>query len=279
MNLSIEDYDRMEAAERRTACYPAIRAFSPTHFRLNGFPDRVTHEDELARYADIMGETTPRQALLEESRFSRVEAVYIKEIAERVEDLTGIFPLACLFGPITMLRAIDEFANGRVLTVMDVGAGSGYLCAFLQNMGHRTIAVEVSQALYLWQDRLFGGRSGVTQIPWWEYAKLCWHPMPFDLMVCDAALGEMDVWAMRYTMQLAAKAGVPLFYRTAGEQRASTEFGVGEYAKEIGLTLIKVADPSPIGGPANLRIDDFLDIPQERLSESYAFMDFIGVGR
>ena len=278
MDLTIEEYDRAEREARRTACYPAIRAFSPTHFRLNGFPDRVEHEDEIARYADIMGETTLRKALLEDSRFSRVEAVHIKEIAERVEDLSGILPLACLFGPITMLRAIDEFAAGRVLTVMDVGAGSGYLCAYLLNMGYRVIAVEVSQALYLWQNRMFEHHWFVRQLPWWEYAQLYQRPKRFDLMVCDAALGEMDAWAMRYTMQIAAHAGVPLFYRTVGEQRVTREFGVGEYAKEIGLKLVKVTDPPPIGGPADLRIADFLEIPPERIAKSYEFMDFIGIG-
>jgi hypothetical protein len=39
--------------------------------------------------------------------------------------------------------------------VFEIGPGSGHLRAYLLNLGHRLIAMGVTQSLYLWQNRLF----------------------------------------------------------------------------------------------------------------------------
>lgn len=273
--LSIAEYDQLEQAALRTASYPVIRAFSPTHFHLNGFPTRVRDEAELRRYADAMGELNSRSAIWER-KFSNYEAGIILLVAKRVAAITNIDPFTSLFGPISMWRGIEQIAKDRNLKILDVGAGLGYLDMYLSLAGHRVWAVEVTQALYLWQSLLFEG-SNIEQVPWWDYAQ--WYEyadLRFDLVVCDAALGEMDSWAARYTMALAAKFNAPLVYRNVGEPRTSTEAGILAHARSIGLDMRKIIDP-PLLGPALNKAKDFYH--PTNLPPSYAFMDFIGIGR
>lgn len=274
-HLSITEYDRLEQAALRTASYPVIRAFSPTHFHLNGFPTRVRDEAELRRYADAMGELDSRSAIWDR-KFSNYEAEVILWLAKQVAAITDIDPFISLFGPISMWRGIEQIASGQKLKILDVGSGLGYLDMYLSRAGHWVWAVEVTQALYLWESWLFEG-SNIEQVPWWDYAK--WHEysdLRFDLVVCDAALGEMDSWAARYTMALAVKFNAPLIYRNVGEPRTSSEANLLAHARSIGLDMRKVIDP-PSLGPALNKAKDFYH--PTNLSPSYAFMDFIGIGR
>lgn len=270
---SFDGYDEAEREALKTACYLAIRAFSPTHFHLNGFPTRVAHEDELRRYADIMGETTPRGDYLATHFYTPAEIKLMSVLSDRAFGLSGFRPLMCLLGPIPMVRHITKLAKGQSLMIMDVGAGSGYLSAYLALLGHRVIAVEVTQALYLWQSRFIG--SSVRQVPWWEYAEMYRSPPEVDLVVCDAALAEMDIFACRYTMQLAKDMCGVLLHTSVGEQRQTNEFEIGQHAIRIGLELVKVIDePIPDAG---LRAGDFISFTPRM--PSYDFADYIGIGR
>lgn len=329
MDLTINFYDVEEEEARIEAPYPILRAFTPTHFRLNGFPDRVIDERELRRYADIMGETTSRSHWLKSKLYTRAEAAAALALSGQVIDLTRrlygrpVTPFMCLFGPIPMLRMVEHLSAiaGRKLTVMDVSAGSGYTSAYLLNAGHKVIATDVTQALYLWQNRLFRdhydldewavavrqyGRipAQCTHVPWWHFARL--HEgfegfkLPvIDVVICDAALAEMDPWAFRYVMQLAydklkdSDIGC-LLYQSVGEQRAQKEPDIEAYIRSMGFLpnnkkgvaiwsankkLYAIGDPPPIGGKANLHIGDFMQTPLKGLMESYEWCEYIGVGK
>src|SRR5579872_5063572 len=323
MDLTIAAYDQAEAQARLTAPYPVIRAFTPTHFQLCGFPTRVTEEIELRRYADIMGENTPRAELVEKASFSQKEAVLIHDMQKGVEFLTRklfdnpVSPYTSLFGPITLVRAIQYFAelHSRKLMVMDISAGAGYLSAYLSGLGHKLIVTEVTQALYLWQNRLLHHLhldewalpskltrdDRILHMPWWHFGNLYnihHSPQFVDIVICDAALGEMDPWAFRYTLHLAkdllASSTVGcLLYTNVGEQRAQTEKQVLGYAMELGFKVFHLSGVTilcpyrpklprsfpPLGGPAALRIPDFLSFDKSKLMESYEFCDYINVGR
>lgn len=323
MDLTIPFYDAEEEEARIEAPYPILRAFTPTHFRLNGFPDRVTDERELRRYADIMGENTSRSQWLKTKLYTRAEADAALQLCGQVKDLTGrlygrpVTPFMCLFGPIPMLRMVEHLSAvaGRKLTVMDVSAGSGYTSAYLLNAGHKVIATDVTQALYLWQNRLFRdhydldewavavrqyGRipAQCTHIPWWHFARL--HEgfkLPvIDVVICDAALAEMDPWAFRYVMQLAydklkdSDIGC-LLYQSVGEQRAQKEPDILAYAKAIGfdvrqmpgMTMLLTGDCpkswSELKIKPDLHIADFMEVPLKGLMESYEWCEYIGVGK
>lgn len=325
--LSIEAYDQAEALALRTACYPAIRAFTPRLFQEHGFPTRVRHEDELRRYADIMSEVEPRGKALASKLFTDRERAAILYLSDQIEDLTGrlfhrpVQPLMGLFGPMPIMRMVEHLSAvaGRRLTVMDVGSGAGYLAAYMVNAGHRVISTDVTQALYLWQNRLFGdydlsewaGRwpdsakhHTVTHVPWWHFAKAHeFHWIDADIVVCEAALGEMDHWAFLYIIALAKKllekspVGC-LLYTNIGEEMNINNFEAEAHAVRSGYTVHKIgavttwsansdggtalrdlkAVPSWGSGPYH-HIADFLTIDKDRLLGSYAWCDFAGIGR
>jgi hypothetical protein len=103
------------------------------------------------------------------------------------------------------------------------------------------------QALYPWQNRLLNKIAGdcdewasrdaspaqvfekrATHIPWWRFAKFFQRlPAKADVVVCDAALGEMDVFALRYVIWIARQmiaesdCGAFVFQNLGGTPRAT----------------------------------------------------------
>lgn len=327
-HISVEDYDRREHQAVTMASYPALRAFAPISFAQANFPTRVSHETELRRYADIMYETRSREEWLKQKFYSQHEAEAMQRLSAQIERLTArlfdrpVRPLMCLFAPIMLLRMIEHLSThaGRRLTILEIGPGSGHLVAYLLNAGHRAIAIDNTQALYLWQNRLFTeynldewalsevapreAPAQVTHIPWWHFARF--HevalPLTADIVVCDAALGEMDHFAFRYVAQVARmlteRSDVGCFlYQNLGEERIEQRAFAEQYLGNLGFRLWKVGEvslfagsprfptdrirhlkePPPLAGPAKHAPIDFLDL--DHVLESYRFFDFIGIGR
>ena len=319
--LSIGTYDQAEAKAIIRACYPAIRAFRPAAFTMANFPTRISDERELVRYADIMCEIANRNHWYREVRYSAKEAELISQLASRIEELTAgmghrIRPFMCLFPPIPVLRAVEALASGRKLRILEIGPGSGHLGAYLIRSGHAYIATDNAQALYLWQNRLFRSLAGaafiesasgdraegpdfakpqVVHVPWWDFAEWYRDPPSFDLVVCDAAMGEMDVLAANYIIRLAAEmlrrstVGAFLF-RHIGECRLNTlpyiesRFQSARFMRTEGdgvtlhcLSPLKLPEKLvPVGGGIELlTASSFLPIDSDKLLESYSFFDFI----
>jgi hypothetical protein len=330
--LSIEDYDERERRARALASYPAIRAFSPVAFQQANFPTRVSEEHELRRYADIMHEFLPRREWLEQRFYSESEARAILRLTEQIRELTRslygriVQPLMCLFLPIPILRATEAIAgrHGRRLNVYEIGPGSGYLGGYLINAGHRYAAMDICQALYLWQNRLIVSIGAeccewatldspgpcfaheATHIPWWHFARL--HevePAMADIVVCDAAMGEMDVFALPYVLRIAkamllhSDCGAFVF-QNVGEERVHGRAQVDAMLAQLGfncriiggVTICMLAagmnDAFPadvtevprLGAPSErvLPPRDFLPVNESELLESYRFFQFIGYG-
>ena len=330
--LSIKDYDEMERRARVHASYPAIRAFSPVAFAQVNFPTRVAEEAELSRYADIMHEFLPRAEWLERKLYSETEARAILRLVGQIRDLThslygrAVQPLMCLFLPIPILRAVEAIASarGRRLNVYEIGPGSGHLGAYLLNAGHRYAAMDICQALYLWQNRLMvtiaddccewawldGPGACFTQrathVPWWHFARL--HevePTPADIVICDAAMGEMDVFALPYILRVAkamlARSDCGAFlFQNLGEERVNARAQVQSMLTSLGFQLRVIggvtictlaADLSDVfaadamelahlgaAGEQLVPAQDFLSVNESELLESYRFFQFIGYG-
>jgi hypothetical protein len=335
--LSVALYDQRESEARVAASYPALRAFSPVAFAQVNFPARVTHESELRRYADIMYEVLGREEWLGTRLFSREEAAAILRLSTHIEEVTGrlfgkpVQPLMCLFPSIPLLRMVEHLAKvaGRRLTVLEIGPGAGHLGALLLDAGHHLIAMDITQALYLWQNRLFEAVSGdfdewavldatalppprepparATHIPWWHFARF--HELPAlsitaDVVICDAAIGEMDHFAFRYIARIAkvltAQSDVGCFlYQNLGEERVHQRPQVEAHMSRLGFELYRVGgltvlagsrafpthavarlkEPPPIGGSQEmLPPARFLRIDPAKLLESYRFFNFIGLG-
>ena len=338
MVLRIETYNQREAEARVRASYPALRAFSPSGFNEAGFPSRITDEAELMRYADIMYETRSRTEWLTTKRYSPPEAAMMQQLSIQIENLTRrlfqkpVQPLMCLFAPIDLMRIVTHLAASvaRPLTVMEIGPGSGHLSAYLLNAGHRVIAVDICQSLYLWQNRLFGdyaldewaseeiaafprrsSNAQIVHIPWWHFARF--HegiPVAADIVICDAALGEMEHFGFRYVVEVAKnitkQSPIGCFlYQNLGEERFQTRLFAEQYAATRGFRLQHVggvsvligSDEFPmdaiaglseppaigkeaLGNPAVMRSpQEFRSIDATKRLESYAFFDFIGLGQ
>src|SRR5471032_551318 len=110
--LSIEEYDRRDAAARISASYPALRSFAPSTFANVNFQARVSSEAELPRYADIMYELADRNYWFNQMRWSEDEQRYMIALRDEIQNLTGalfdkpIQPLMCLFPPLPIVRTI-----------------------------------------------------------------------------------------------------------------------------------------------------------------------------
>ena len=173
-----------------------------------------------------MHETCSRREFLETKTYSETEAAAVLQIVKQVRSVTNKYfdrivqPLMCLFHPIPLLRAIESIASARrrKLRIFEIGPGSGYLGAYLINRGHFYVSVDVCQALYLWQNRLFasiapngsewvldeGVEANCIHLPWWQYARFYDRlPVSVDIVVCDAALGEMDTFGFHYNVRIA----------------------------------------------------------------------------
>ncbi len=330
--LSIEEYDDSERFARVRASYPAIRAFSPATFLHVNFPSRVTDEMELRRYADIMYELLPRREWLQTKRYSVPEVEAIRGLVQQIRSITAslfgspVQPLMCLFPPIPLVRALESIARlrDRRLRVLEIGPGSGYLGAYLLNLGYQYSAMDNTQALYLWQNRFFPNlvedfcewaaanqmeaaqrTARCSHIPWWHFARFHENlPISADVIVCDAAMGEMDPFALYYVMRLAERivAGSDsgsFLFQNLGETRINSSTQVKELLARSGFTGVELDGVSifataksadilgkmkkllPLGG-AGARLfapSEFLSIDSSELLESYGFFDFIRLGQ
>ena len=315
--LSIADYNRAEDEAVTKASYPAIRSFSPVAFRITNFPTRIQREQELIRFADIMYELADQNLWYRGIGYSPDEAAMMMAISDFVETLTrqtfdrGIRPFMCLFPPVPVWRTVNALSRGSPLRVLEIGPGSGYLGAYLIESGHIYWATDNTQSLYLWQDRFFAHLAAadfadlaagpsdhkrVTLMPWWQFAELfrSTPPPQVDVIVCDAAMGEMDPFAVAYIVRLAASmladfsVGAFLF-RHIGEQRVNTmDYVEARFAKvgfrrtQLGHVVIHslrdlglTEEPPPIGKGALRSADQFLPIDTEKLLDSYAFFDYV----
>lgn len=338
--LSIAEYDRRQALARVRASYPALRSFAPVSFAAVNFPTQVTQEAELRRYADIMYETIDREHWLRQVRWSPAEEKAILALRGEVEALTGhlferpVQPLMCLFPPLAMLRLVEAAAamRGRRLRVVEIGPGSGFFGAYCLLQGHRYLGIDNTQALYLWQHRLFRWiardsledfaladtppaaypESRAALVPWWHFAEMYRsNGLKADIVVCDAAMGEMDPFASRYIIRLSKEmleqSDVGLFvYQNLGEQRQSDLAAIRQRFQARGYTEIPcgpvqvqaASGHSPVdwlrglssgapplgsaGGkpPEAMRpAAEFLRIDPGMAMESYAFFDYLQLER
>jgi hypothetical protein len=315
--LSVAEYDRAEAQALSRLTYPQIRAFAPAAFMHANFPTRVADERELLRYCDIMHELGDADYHYRKRLYSKVEAELIAEISRNIETLTGtIFqrptqPFMSLFPPLDILRVVTTLVPEGA-AIYEIGPGSGILGAYLIKRGYRYHSSDNTQALYLWQTRLFAHLAGasfservtdnrnadIAHIPWWHLAELFKDPPAVDLMICEAAMGEMESFAVWYLIRLAARmlARSPvgaLLYCNVGEQRISTLDHIEQIFALAGFRkhrcgpvtvqslrpLALPETPAFVGGEEGAHpACAFLPIDEAKLLDSYAFFDFMGLG-
>jgi hypothetical protein len=264
MAIIIDIYNKSEQLGLINSIYPANRAFKPAAFSIANFPTRVSTEAELIRYSDIMYELDDRKYFCSEKLYSKNEIELFKKSSEATRLITKALgretsPYMSMFPPISVLRAVNLLTanelKARPVNILEIGPGSGYFGSYIINSTHITnsnkatyplnyCCVDNTQALYIWQNLFFSTLESdffdfadsrndhlpkyfdnkVQMVPWWLFAEMYKSPPQVDIIVCDAALGEMDVFAANYVIRLAYEmlkdSNIASFlFRHIGEQR------------------------------------------------------------
>lgn len=287
MTLSITDYDKQEWGAMQTASYPALRAFAPTYFHFNGVPTRAESDMALERYVDMMGEVNAFKGW-KRALFSDKEIADIFWLRDKVHDLSGVWPISNLLSPWPVLRAIRHL---NPTTVFEMSAGCGYLGAYLIKDGIDYTGSDVTQGLYIWQDRLWNAIGDHKHMPWWDFAEYHNEPFQADVVVCDSALAEMNWFAYSYCIRAFARMlgddGVLMFH-SVGDNSLNPNRQVVEDLINLGLGYYFVGDVNlfsrrklkpafrDMPTPSGKSLNDFFPVPMD-LPENYAFIRFAGL--
>ncbi len=241
--LTIEEYARAQERAVRKFPLPLIASFQPVFFDDAGYQTRVTDEADLWKYIDSM--STPRTAyelsrpggMLTEEEFGwcRVLATDVMEYGQRFYSRSSHSAYTTIRAAY-LTRHLRYLYGSRPVRVLEVGPGNGFLGAMLLREGYAYAATDISQGLYLHQNRLWnfvtGGRvqdlaradaspalveGGALHIPWWEYVAITPDSFPeFDVVTCNHAICEFSPPSLRFTLQLARQllrgtGGIKLF--------------------------------------------------------------------
>lgn len=279
--LSIENYRTAEARALSKLPYPAVLAFRPAAFNLRGFPAVISAEQELAWFVDIMNETASREAYLKTERYSEHEIALIERVIAQVHFLCErlfdrrIHPFMSLLRSFEMYRFTNFLARETGTEhpkVLEIGPGSGYLGALFIQDATFYHAMDNTQSLYLWQNRLFEELAGksftetadhkcpeisspnrVVHVPYWHFAQLyaAEKKPQYDVVVCDRAFGEMDTWAVHYIVNLAremlrgSKIGA-LVFSHIGEPLVTTRDALSSHLAQNGFTHFEFENERPV---------------------------------
>jgi hypothetical protein len=232
--LSIDEYNAVERASLAQCSNAEIAAFGPVVFNQQAFPHTVRDEQEIVRYVDTMHDRAADQFFSTDFRISEAELALYNRIRDSVRDLTttsygrSVVPILAPLWALKTFRAISEISRmqgNKRLKIVEFGPGSAYLSMLLVLSGHQYICTDITQALYLWQNRiycqLFGddfaemARDGssfdglskpITHIPWWRLRELYDSPVAdTDLVIADCAVSEMSQHSLLFNAALSKK--------------------------------------------------------------------------
>jgi len=232
--LSAEVYDAEEEKAISELSNLVVQAFQPTVFQKYGYPFRVRSETELWKYIDVMHELRFEDDFvyfLEGITSSEFDL--LKRLTEQICSFSQAQFNKKAIARGTVLRSLNALRHVRYLfgsarpRVFELGPGCGYLGALLMLEGYPYAATDVSQALYLYQNHFWnfisdGGISDLVgggdvhdacngikpgsavHLPWWKFVALRPESVPrFDVITCNAALGEMHHDSLGFSLKIA----------------------------------------------------------------------------
>jgi hypothetical protein len=276
-------YDAVERDASRHLPVPILMAFRPVTYQAVGFPVHVSDESELLRYADhnfeheLAGFFRPGATfapIAYVNAFTPDERDLFNQVRERVVAMTAnrfgrpVRPVGNLMvqmGPFRIMHEIARVTDTPQLRVFEAGPGIGYLGALLALTGHRYTSFDVTQSLYLWQNRLLEAVAGadfvetayqvdipalaearVAHLPWWQFTQLLAScPLRADILYSNSNLGEMSLLALKYLLHigraLLADSKIGLFmYMSTGMLAQSTAESLAVEFQQFGY--VKVCD-------------------------------------
>jgi hypothetical protein len=233
-------YDEAEQAALIDRAALLIQAFRPLTFERLGFPTRIVHPREMLRFADHNLEPETAALFRPGARFDPAGYVnsftadeydLMRRVGDRVSEETrkqlgrALRPVTTPLvnvGPFRAMHHLARLCRRPPLTVFEVGAGSGYLGAFLAMTGFRYLSYDVTQGYYLWQSFLLDIMSNgefsetaalpsfpaaqqnqVVHLPWWQYTDMLTNPsVSADVVYSNANLGEMSLLSLKHVLHI-----------------------------------------------------------------------------
>jgi len=156
------EYNKQEEKAVRWMPNRIVEAFQPTTFLSLGYPTRIHDISEISKYADVMHENSLDKIFelflggLTEDEFKLIKNL-IDVSSDMVFKYTDKFvvPRASLFAALTHLRHIRYFFPDSGSTILEIGPGCGYLGALFSMLGYTYISMDVTQAFYIYQNKLY----------------------------------------------------------------------------------------------------------------------------
>lgn len=218
----IDLYDFKEKSALTRLPNRAIEAFQAAHFGLVGYPAKITSARELWRYHDVMHENQFESNIrLLGTSLNHPEGIaLVKETASKILQFSENYFGIRSAGKEALSRALYQFAQlsralsgfPRPWTILEIGPGSGYLGVLLGLSGNRYVAVEASQAFFVYQSCLFDETFGdqyangidgvdsarISHIPWWQFCAEDSTLQQFDCATANHMLCEMTKSAAEF---------------------------------------------------------------------------------
>jgi hypothetical protein len=218
----IARYGAAEQAGRARVPNRAIQAFSLDVFQAVGYPHRISSSRELWRYHDVMqdGRLEHNLGLLGSAMDGEVDLV--RRAADAIVSFSvSTFGFASA-GKDMLSRAVYQYSllasvlDGvpRPWTILEVGPGCGYLGVLLGLAGHRYIALEASQAFWVYQSALFEhvfgdeysdglveGRRRISHLAWWDFCSEGSALPRLSACTANHVLNEMNRFGLEFVMR------------------------------------------------------------------------------
>jgi SAM-dependent methyltransferase len=231
--LTVEEYDAAERAALETTPNRIVECCQPTTFTAESYPVRIASTRAAGRYVDVMHEGRSQgtfDALL--GGITRRELDLFRAVATKIAAMTAREYGRRQVPRSAMLRALNVVRHVRYLypdppaTILEIGAGSGYIGALLAELGYRYVSTDITQAFYLYQSHMLAsllpGRlielatdprtfldlgeipaGYAVHVPWWKYMTVGPSVLfKADVVTCNHALCEMHSNALRYTAKV-----------------------------------------------------------------------------
>ena len=260
----IARYGAAEQAGRARVPNRAIQAFSLDVFQAVGYPHRISSSRELWRYHDVMqdGRLEHNLGLLGSAMDGEVDLV--RRAADAIVSFSvSTFGFASA-GKDMLSRAVYQYSllasvlDGvpRPWTILEVGPGCGYLGVLLGLAGHRYIALEASQAFWVYQSALFEhvfgeeysdglveGSRRISHLAWWDFCSEGSTLPQLTACTANGMMNEMNPMALRFTMQKLSSTqavGTCIVADTLGSDRLHSDIETTAVIAETGFSADEV---------------------------------------
>lgn len=219
--LTPDQYDQLEARASKFFPNRIIQAFKPVTFTQFGYPTRINEGGELWKYHDVMHEGRFRKWLKKEFSAGMSEEelrmfTFAVTLTEAFGKTLSTLPLSS--GQDGMSISLANFSRitallktiGDTTEILELGPGCGYLLLLLGLNGYNTCAFEITQALYLYQNRLFNYANDYCELKnvnfrmpnhpyWWDFIT-SYNFEHCGIVVANHMLNEMHPYSLRWIL-------------------------------------------------------------------------------